>query len=586
MKNKLHVLILFFALPVFAQKQDFNWFIGYQGGTSEYGILSMDFNDGNFKLKKDTIFKIDYCDNNVAISNGDGNFLAAFNGLRIYDNSRKIMKNGDSLWYETLPHLTGYSDDDLPQGGLFLPWPEHPDSVLLFYASQGLAYLPSGIDLTCFNIFYSLIDFTKNDGLGTVQERRGMVIDDTIQYGRLTATRHANGRDWWILVNERSSNSYYRILLDPKGIHVLDKQTIGIPIKDGLGLACFSPDGRFYAVKNAISADDGHYIDIYSFDRCTGYLSNHHQFHYFGPAVGGVAFSPNSRYLYASFYYYVYQYDMYSSNIDSTRVLVGEYEPAPGIPASFYVMQLAPDNKIYMCGTSSILFLHVIHNPDEYGLACNFQQKAIPLPTYNGSCVSFSPNFRLGPLDGSDCDTLGLDNLPKAWYRASADSTDTLQYHFTDLSYFEPNTWQWDFGDGTPLGTERHPVHVFDSIGVYNVCLTVSNDYGVDTFCRKYYLGVPPPVSTVAEVDQVFFSVYPNPVSNVLSIRLPNDQNAAYQVQIQSVTGNIWLEKNIQPNINGIEKLDISTLPLGIYFLSVRAKDGKLATVKFIKTDF
>ncbi|MDP1818004.1 MAG: hypothetical protein Q8K92_26365, partial [Leadbetterella sp.] len=89
-------------------------------------------------------------------------------------------------------------------------------------------------------------------------------------------------------------------------------------------------------------------------------------------------------------------------------------------------MQLAPDNKIYMCATNGIKYLHVIHHPDEYGINCLFQQRGIVLPTYNASSVSYSPYFRLGPLDNSLCDTLGLDNHPVAWYRYEQDTLDFL----------------------------------------------------------------------------------------------------------------------------------------------------------------
>jgi hypothetical protein len=581
MKQSLYLIFLFLAYPTFAQKEDFNWFLGYEG------IMHGVFHNGTLEVTKDTSFTAPFIDNNSIISDKNGQFLAAFNGYRIYDKSRHIMKNGDSMWYETLPYLFGYSDEDLPQGGMFLPWPGHPDSLFLFYNSQGNADWPAGLDLACLNTFYALIDLKSNNGLGEVVLKRGTVLNDTIQYGRLTTTRHANGRDWWMLINERNTNHFYRILIDPDGIHLLEKQTVGVPVIDGLGQACFSPDGQFYAVKNSISTSVGHFIEVYDFDRCTGYLSNHRQYHYPGSEVGlgGVAFSPNSRYLYASFYYTVYQYDMYSSDLESTRILVGEYEPAPGFVASFYVMQLAPDNKIYMCATSSIKFLHVIHEPDAYGLACTFQQKAIPLPANNAFSLSFSPNFRLGPLDGSECDSLGLNNVPTAWYRALRDSIDTLEYRFTDLSYFNPDAWSWDFGDGTSTNLERHPVHSFDATGTYNVCLTVSNAYGVDTFCRQYYIGVPPPVNPVAEAKPACFSVYPNPVSNALFIHLSGKQSAEYTVKIQSITGETRIEKRLYIDANTVEQVDVSSLPTGIYFLSMSNPIRGTSVMKFVKTD-
>ena len=91
------------------------------------------------------------------------------------------------------------------------------------------------------------------------------------------------------------------------------------------------------------------------------------------------------------------------------------------------------------------------------------------------------PNYRLGPLDGSPCDTLGLDNFPVAkWRYEIDDSTDLQGIRFTDLSYFNPEVWHWDFDDGW-TSSETRPVHRYDAPGRYHVCLTVSNENASDT---------------------------------------------------------------------------------------------------------
>ncbi|RMG82239.1 MAG: T9SS C-terminal target domain-containing protein [Bacteroidetes bacterium] len=68
--------------------------------------------------------------------------------------------------------------------------------------------------------------------------------------------------------------------------------------------------------------------------------------------------------------------------------------------------QLAPDNKIYVCAPASVEYLHVIHNPDEKGDACNVEQHGILLPTLNGFSMPNFPNFRLGKWEGSLCDSI------------------------------------------------------------------------------------------------------------------------------------------------------------------------------------
>lgn len=52
---------------------------------------------------------------------------------------------------------------------------------------------------------------------------------------------------------------------------------------------------------------------------------------------------------------------------------------------------------------------------------------------------------------------------------------------FTDTSTGSPTAWLWDFGDQTPVSTQRNPVHVFPGPGRFVVTLTVSNAIGSDS---------------------------------------------------------------------------------------------------------
>ena len=69
------------------------------------------------------------------------------------------------------------------------------------------------------------------------------------------------------------------------------------------------------------------------------------------------------------------------------------------------------------------------------------------------------------------------------------DTADYLRVRFTDLSYYRPETWQWDFGDGATFEGRKPYWHTFPKSGTYEVCLTVSNENGSDTLCRTLVLG-------------------------------------------------------------------------------------------------
>lgn len=56
-----------------------------------------------------------------------------------------------------------------------------------------------------------------------------------------------------------------------------------------------------------------------------------------------------------------------------------------------------------------------------------------------------------------------------------------LVVQFTDLSIGAPQTWLWNFGDGSPESEEQHPSHQYDAIGSYTVTLTIQ-EYAGDEY--------------------------------------------------------------------------------------------------------
>ncbi len=54
------------------------------------------------------------------------------------------------------------------------------------------------------------------------------------------------------------------------------------------------------------------------------------------------------------------------------------------------------------------------------------------------------------------------------------------------------SAWQWDFGDGSPVVTQAHPIHVYTEPGAYTVTLTTT--VGISTFVRvkPHYITVLP----------------------------------------------------------------------------------------------
>ena len=232
-----------------------------------------------------------------------------------------------------------------------------------------------------------------------------------------------------------------------------------------------------------MSLEVGHFIDIFNFDRCTGELNSLVQIAMQDSAwSGGAAISPNSRYLYIPSFEVVYQYDLWAPDIEASRDTVAVWDGFSEdgfFSTTFYLAQLAPDGKIYINSNNSVSYLHVIEQPDLPGDSCQVCQHCVDLPTKNSFSLPNFPNYRLSHLEGSPCDTLRQPPTAAFGYEQ-----DGAALRFADSSYHDIRSWRWDFGDGQ-VDTLPSPVHVYDSTGGYEVCLTVANPRGEDRVCRE-----------------------------------------------------------------------------------------------------
>lgn len=96
---------------------------------------------------------------------------------------------------------------------------------------------------------------------------------------------------------------------------------------------------------------------------------------------------------------------------------------------------------------------------------------------------------RSGCCVGRDSIFVVIDTLVNATFTQSS-----LLYtaNFTDGSSGDPDTWAWDFGDGQ-TSTAQSPSHTYGAIGVYYVCLTVTDNCGTDTYCDSVTVTCPVP---------------------------------------------------------------------------------------------
>lgn len=290
----------------------------------------------------------------------------------------------------------------MPIIGMSVIIPAQNSGSLLYLLHQNVV---GGMVGKALQLYYSLIDPTAGIN-GTVFLKNQILIDDSMEIGRVLPCRHANGRDWWLLIKKFYSNEYYTYLITPDGPELKFVQTVPGTRSILAGTQCFSPNGELYA-----SFDNIGQLRLYDFDRCTGYLSNFKYKHITSNLACGISFSPNSRFLYISKPDSLWQFDMQSIDVLASQTFIATYDgyvDSIGLANGFFVHWLAPNGKIYMSATNSHRVLHVINNPDELGLACNFQQHAVHFPTYSNATTPTYVNLNLFQVQNSVCDSLGV----------------------------------------------------------------------------------------------------------------------------------------------------------------------------------
>lgn len=75
---------------------------------------------------------------------------------------------------------------------------------------------------------------------------------------------------------------------------------------------------------------------------------------------------------------------------------------------------------------------------------------------------------------------------------------------FTDSTTYYPSSWTWEFGDGT-TSAEQNPVHIYTDEGIYDIKLTVTNEYDSSELIKTGYIQVAD--NTVSDYDGNIYKV-------------------------------------------------------------------------------
>lgn len=149
---------------------------------------------------------------------------------------------------------------------------------------------------------------------------------------------------------------------------------------------------------------------------------------------------------------------------------------------------------------------------------------------------------------------LNIPPLPYVNFDADLyESCVPLKVNFLDFSFSSSDkikTWEWDFGDGSPVETTKDPHHEYNVPGTYDVSLTVTTANS----CKAYYKWVE------------MMKVYPNPVAGfIFSPEQPTESDNTVSFYDRSSGAIFWSwdfgDQGLSPVSTSVDQNPTHTFP-------------------------
>jgi gliding motility-associated-like protein len=429
---------------IFGHSQQFNtWYFGNAAGLT--------FNPGGTVTPHALTDGVNAAyEGNSSICDENGNILFYTNGTSVFNRRHQVMKGGDGL----LGH------ESAAESCIIVPLPNSDSIFYIFTTDASENDFANGYQ-------YSIVDMSHDGGNGEVVKKNVLLNASCTE--RLTAVRHANGVDVWIIGNLNNSNIFKAWLLTCQGLQtpVVTSATGVVLNGENLGVMKASPDGKFLCQTNYQDISVS-FFQLFDFDNSSGVISNPRAISNAEASYYGCEFSPDSRLLYLTrvFETFIDQFEVSTgsaASINATRISIST-------TSGFYGIQSGPDGKIYLNHNKSKL--SVINDPNVKGMDCDFVVDQTDLGGRTGT-LGLPNAVNDEPFDPYNNFTYVITDSCKG----------TIQFNaYTNLK--EPVQWLWDFGDGATSNLQS-PAHSFSNPNtIYNVKLVIRSS-SVCGFVRR-----------------------------------------------------------------------------------------------------
>jgi len=465
---KYSIALLFLVMPVLgiAQNQINNWFINISG------LLSFNNSPPQLKTKDFTENGRD-CKASISAPNGE---------LLFYVNGRYLYQNFDSSH-----HLRLFPDSfrfGQSQGNLILPKPGAKDQYYIFSIAND-----EGTHAT-YDLYYHIYDVSGNSGQGKLISKQNLLLEDVAI--KLTATRHGNGKAFWLLKHGYGNNHFYAYKINSNGIQTPIISSTGtihkrLNTSNRYGEMKISPDGKKIGLGVTL---DG-YLEFFDFNDKTGTVSNSikinppgHPFmtqftscgnYFYFNSIASDSFSISG----------LYRFNIVSGLKPKIKNSLFKFPELPTNHISndhvIEDIQLGPDGNLYFTHhleeRKKFYYLNFVSNPAGDTSNLNYSEDIVNLAKDLSVFLPFEdfPNFPSFYF-----------RKPLVDYQSEICAGDTANLTLQNTCYFDSATWHFnDPASGNNTATTFNPSHHYTDTGLYNVQLIAWRGQTSDTVVKQ-----------------------------------------------------------------------------------------------------
>ena len=341
-----------FFTSLHAQKEANIWYFGENA--------ALDFNSGTpLALSNSDMNTVEGC---ASISDTFGNLLFYTNGVYVWNKLNVKMPNGFGLM----------GNESSSQSSIIIPGPDQKNIYYIFTVDAEENNGSNGLR-------YSVVDLSLLGGLGDITTKNTLLFSPASE--KLTAVRHANNKDVWVIAHQYKTMAFYAYLVIASGVSTTPKisNTGSIYLgsidiwNDNTGCLKVSPNGKRLA--STLTGNSS--FEVFDFNNSNGSIYNPITFPSNYAYSYGIEFSADSKKLYCSTALNpnsICQVNLDAgspTDIKNSAIIIGS-----SISKIIGSLQLGPDKKIYVSRSNAFpigeKYLGVINNPEILGSGCNY----------------------------------------------------------------------------------------------------------------------------------------------------------------------------------------------------------------------